>query len=122
MTNYDQMVVRQRQLMFYLLAFLVLGAGFTPYQRIFLGLLLGSIISFYNLWLLQRKIGIVADSAEKERPVKNVGSLTRLASAALAVVVALRFEEYFHIVAVIIGLMTSYLVIMIDFFMFKSKE
>ncbi|MFB4169817.1 ATP synthase subunit I [Virgibacillus sp. JSM 102003] len=122
MSNYDTMITRQRKYMFYLLAILVLGAGFTPYPRIFLGLLLGSLISFYNLWLLQRKINNLADAVEEKRSVRGIGTLSRLTAVALAVVVALRYEDYFHTIAVLIGLMTSYLVILIDFVMSKSKE
>lgn len=122
MSNYDSMITRQQKLMFYLLAILVLGAGFTPYQSIFLGLLLGSVISFYNLWVLQRKINNLADAVGKKQSVRGIGTISRFAAVALAVVVALRFEDYFHIIAVLIGLMTSYLVIVIDFVIFKPKE
>ncbi|MBP1948859.1 ATP synthase subunit I [Virgibacillus litoralis] len=122
MSNYQNMATRQRKWMFYLLAILVLGAGFTPYQSIFLGLLLGSIVSFYNLWLLQRKTNDFAESVEKNQSARGLGTVSRLAAVALAVIIALRFEEHFHIIAVLIGLMTSYLVIIIDFVMFKSKE
>ncbi|MGP4106160.1 ATP synthase subunit I [Virgibacillus sp. L01] len=122
MSNYQNMATRQRKWMFYLLAILVLGAGFTQYQSIFLGLLLGSIVSFYNLWLLQRKTNDFAESVEKNQSARGLGTVSRLAAVALAVIIALRFEEHFHIIAVLIGLMTSYLVIIIDFVMFKSKE
>lgn len=37
-----------------------------------------------------------------------------MAAAVLGVVVAMRFEENFHIIAVVIGLMTSYLVMGLD--------
>ena len=55
MLDYQSMTNRQRKWMLYLLALLVLGAGFTPYQSIFLSLILGSAISFYNLWLTQKR-------------------------------------------------------------------
>lgn len=122
MSNYQSMATRQRKWMFYLLAVWVLGAGFTPYQSIFLGLLLGSIVSFYNLSLLQKKTNDFAESVEKNQSARGLGTVSRLAAVALAVIIALRFEEHFHIIAVLIGLMTSYLVIIIDFVMFKSKE
>ncbi|CDQ38300.1 MULTISPECIES: ATP synthase subunit I [Virgibacillus] len=115
MSQYKKMIERQRKWMFYLLAILVLGAGFTPYPRIFLGLLLGSVVSFYNLYLLQKKIDDFAESAVKQQRAKGLGTVSRFAAAALAVIIALRFEAYFHIIAVILGLMTSYFVIMIDF-------
>lgn len=41
-----------------------------------------------------------------------------MAAAGLAVLIALRFPEYFHFISVIIGLMTMYVVIMIDYFFY----
>jgi ATP synthase protein I len=120
--QYQRMITRQRKWMFYLLAVLVLGAGFTPYLRIFLGLLLGTVLSFYNLWLMQRKIDQFGQASAEQRSTRGIGTFTRLASAALAVLIALRYEEYFHLISVIIGLMTAYIVIMIDFFLFRSRD
>ncbi|SET65983.1 ATP synthase protein I [Oceanobacillus limi] len=122
MSHYENMVTRQRKWMFFLLAILVLGAGFTPYERIFLGLLLGSVVSFYNLYLLQKKTSEFADAVAKKQSAKGLGTVSRLAATALAVIIALRYEEHFEMIALIIGLMTSYLVIMIDFLLFKNKD
>jgi ATP synthase protein I len=122
MTNNENQYARQRKWMFYLLAILVLGAGFTPYLRVFLGLLLGSAISFYNLYLLQKKTTEFTEAVAKSEKPRGIGMISRFAAASLAVIIALRFEEYFNMIAVIIGLMTSYLVIMIDFFMNKNKD
>ncbi|MFC3039655.1 ATP synthase subunit I [Virgibacillus xinjiangensis] len=116
MFDYDSMQRRQRKWMFYLLALLVLGAGFTPYIRIFNGLLLGSAVSFYNLWLLQRKTDLLGESVEKGGSRLGIGTFSRMAAAAAAVLVALRFEEHFHMIAVVIGLVTSYIVMMLDLF------
>ncbi|UFT98951.1 ATP synthase subunit I [Radiobacillus kanasensis] len=122
MNQYDSMITRQRKWMFYLLSLLVVGAGFTPYPRIFLGLLLGTVISFYNLWLMQRKINQLGLATIQNRQMRGIGTFTRLASGAAAALIALRFEEYFHLIAVIIGLMTAYVVIMIDFALLKSRD
>lgn len=122
MTNNENQYARQRKWMFYLLAILVLGAGFTPYVRIFLGLLLGSAISFYNLYLLQKKTTEFTEAVVKNEKPRGIGMISRFAAVAVAVIIALRYEEYFNMIAVIIGLMTSYLVIMIDFFMNKNKD
>ncbi|WP_047983785.1 ATP synthase subunit I [Ornithinibacillus californiensis] len=122
MTNNENQYARQRKWMFYLLAILVLGAGFTPYLRIFLGLLLGSAISFYNLYLLQKKTIEFTEAVATKQKARGLGTFSRLAAVALAVILSLRYEEYFNMIAVIIGLMTSYLVIMIDFIMYKNKD
>jgi len=122
MSEYQKRIARQRKWMFYLLAVWVLGAGFTPYSRIFLGLLLGSSVSLYNLWMLQIKINDIAESIEKKRKAKGIGSISRFAAALFAVIIAIRFDMYFHMVAVLIGIMTSYIVIMIDVIIFKPKD
>lgn len=117
------MITRQRKWMFYLLALLVLGWGFTPWQPVFLGLLLGGILSFFNLWLMQKKITKLGEtSAQGEKPSRGIGTLTRLATGALAAVIVLQFEEHFHLVSVVLGLMTAYFVIFIDYLFNKSTE
>src|SRR5690625_7276774 len=97
MSNYKSMIARQRKWMLYLLAAFVLGAGFTPYPHIFLGLLLGSSVSFYNLWLLQRKINVFGEAVAENRTMRGIGTFSRLAAAALAVLITLRFEDKFHL-------------------------
>jgi ATP synthase protein I len=49
--------------------------------------------------------------------MKSLGSLTRMSVGALAAVIALRYPEQFQMESVIVGLMTVYFVIMIDYFM-----
>lgn len=126
MNDFDSMVVRQRKWMLYLLATLVLGAGFTPYTRIFNGLVLGGAISFYNLWLLQHKVKVLGDQvADTGKARGGLGTFSRMAAAVLGVLIAIRFDENFHIIAVIVGLMLSYLVIALDGvfrFVFRKKK
>lgn len=119
MNDYHQMISRQRKWMFYLLALLVLGWGFLPWKPVFQGLLLGSVLSFYNLWTMQRKIYKLGEhsteSSNEKKRKPNLGTFTRFATAALAAVIALQFEEHFHIISVVLGLMTAYFVILIDY-------
>ncbi|SDJ28400.1 ATP synthase subunit I [Salimicrobium halophilum] len=122
MKDYDVMATRQRKWMFYLLALLVLLWGLTPWKAFFLGTLLGSVLSFYNLWLMQRKMKQLGEAAAANRTMKGIGTFTRLASGALAVVIALQFEEYFHLIGVVLGLMAATVVIFIDAFINSSKD
>jgi ATP synthase protein I len=48
--------------------------------------------------------------------IRSLGLLTRMATAVLAVLIAMEYPEYIHLISVIIGLMTAYIVIMIDSF------
>lgn len=122
MFEYEGMKTRQRKWMLYLLAILVLGAGLTPYLTIFLSLLIGSIVSFYNLWLLQKKVVDFTDAVAKKQPVRGLGTVSRFAAVVLVIIIALRFEEYFNVIAVLVGLMTSYLVMMLDFVVFHFRN
>lgn len=122
-----EMYNRSRKWMFYLLAIYVLGWGFTSYKTIFLGLILGTIFSMINLWLLMskmKKFDKFAVGGKKYR--RSLGSLSRLAMAALAIVIALKWQHYFQALGVVLGLMTSNIVIMIDylfhsFYVHKTK-
>ncbi|MFD0050855.1 ATP synthase subunit I [Actinomycetes bacterium NPDC127524] len=116
MPELDKMFNRQRKYIIYLLAIYVLGAGFTPYYTIFLGLILGTSFSLFNYWSMVKKNRKFSEAAAEGRKMKSLGSLTRMAAAALAAVIALNYPEKFQMASVVIGLMTGYLVIMIDFF------
>ncbi|MEH6991259.1 ATP synthase subunit I [Neobacillus drentensis] len=116
MPEFQTMFVRQRKWMFFILSFYVLGWGFTAHQSIFLGLILGTSLSLFNLWLMARKIDKFGQAVTEGRQIRSLGSFSRMATAALAIVITLRYPEQFHLISVVIGLMTSYIVIMIDFF------
>lgn len=116
MPEFQTMFTRQRKWMFFLLSFYVLGWGFTAQQSIFLGLILGTSLSLFNLWLMARKIDKFGQAVAEGRRVRSLGSFSRMATGALAIVITMRYPEQFHLISVVIGLMTSYIVIMIDFF------
>lgn len=114
MSEYRMMARRQRKWMLYILALFVLGASLTPYSRIFLGLILGGTVSFYNLWLLQRKINDFGTSVILGGKPKGLGTAARFAAAILATLLAIRFPEYFSIVALVCGLLISYPIMFVD--------
>jgi ATP synthase protein I len=106
---------QQRRWMFFLLSFYVLGWGFTSYQSIFLGLAFGTSMSLFNLWLMVRKMKKFDESVSQGKKVRSLGSFSRFATAAFATIVALRYPEQLHLISVVIGLMTSYIVMIITF-------
>ena len=115
MSEYDKMVTRQRKWMLYLLATFVIGSGFSSYQQVFNSLLLGGVVSFYNLWLLQHKTKTLGKAVVEAGKVRGgLGTFSRLAATILAVLIALRFNETFHIIAVVFGIISSYIVIFLD--------
>ncbi|PLR76799.1 ATP synthase subunit [Bacillus sp. V3-13] len=119
MPEINEMFARQRKYIFYLMAVYILGWGFTPYQSIFLGLAFGTSLSLYNLWLMARKVRKFGDAVSEGKKAVSLGSFSRLASAAFAVIIALRYPEHFHLISVVLGLMTSYFVMIIDFFLYS---
>lgn len=115
MPEFQEMYQRQRKWFFFLLSIYVLGWGFTPYQTIFAGLILGTCFSFMNLLLLVRRMKRFDQAVTNGKKVRSLGSLSRMATAAIAVIIALKYEQYFYMISVVWGLMTSYIVIMIDY-------
>lgn len=106
----------QRRYIFFLLALYVLGWGFTSYQSIFLGLILGTSFGLFNMWLLARRMDKFGDAVVRGERVRSLGMISRMATAVLAVLIAVEYPDQFHLYSVILGLMTSYFVIMIEFF------
>ncbi|MGO4889151.1 ATP synthase subunit I [Anaerobacillus sp. MEB173] len=121
MDQYSANMRRYTKYTLFLAAFFVLGWGFTSYSTIFLGLLLGTIFSYFNLWSMYSKINRLGQAVEKsakgegeKKKAHSLGFLTRLALAVLAVTIATRYPEHFDLVSVVIGLMVTYIIIFID--------
>ncbi|MBM7652694.1 ATP synthase subunit I [Neobacillus cucumis] len=119
MTEFKETYKRTCKWMFYLMAFYVLGWGFTSYQRVFMGLLLGTACSLIILVMLYIKMNKFDKSVTSGKKLRSLGSTARLAMAAIAVMVALRWPHNFEIVGVVLGLMTNYIVITI-YYVFYS--
>lgn len=112
---------RQLRYILYILAIFFLGWGFTGYKTIFAGLILGTAMSLFNHWLLARKSVQVGEAAASGRSVRSIGSASRYASAILAAMIALKYPEEFNIYATVLGLVTAYVVMIIDYFIHKSN-
>ncbi|MBM7585258.1 ATP synthase protein I [Bacillus pakistanensis] len=122
MPEIQQMFNRHRRYMFFLLSIYVLGWGFTAYQSIFLGLILGTSISLFNHWLMARRTVRFGDAVLEGRKIRSLGTFSRMAGAVLIVIVAMEMPETFHLLSAVLGLMTSYMVIMIDYFFQSVKH
>jgi ATP synthase protein I len=114
MSDLSSIYVRYKKYIVFLLALYVLGWGFTSFQSVFLGLIFGTALSLYNLWIMVRKTERFGQAIAEGRNARSIGTFTRLASAALIVLISYRYPELFHIAGAIVGLMTLYIVIMID--------
>jgi ATP synthase protein I len=120
MTEYDIAFKRYISLNLYGLSFLVAGWALTDFDSVFLGLLLGAVGSFYNLWLMNKKTNKLGNAAANKEKPPTLGSFSRLMTGGLVVLIATRYPETFHLVSVVVGLMSSYIIIFIDFIAFQT--
>ncbi|KKB36526.1 ATP synthase subunit I [Bacillus thermotolerans] len=109
-------LARHRKYILYLLAIFVFCWGIMPYKAIFGGLILGTAFSFFNHWLMLKRMQRFNTALDSGKKVQSLGTMSRMASAGVAAIIALRYPEHFNIVSTVLGLMASYIVIMIDFF------
>ncbi|WP_078393017.1 ATP synthase subunit I [Shouchella patagoniensis] len=129
----SHLVMKSKMKFYFLIAVLtvtVLLIGFfiTPFQSIFLGLILGFSISFLNLWTTYRNAhiigGIHAPSKWPSMIIASLGFVFRIFLVITAVWVAIQYPERFHILSVVIGLGLMYAIMMLDMIVksFKAKE
>lgn len=121
MSDFAPSLRRYAQYFLYAIAIAVIGYGFTPYQTIFLGIILGAVLSFFILWSLHSKIKRFGQAVVEGRRVRSLGTLTRFALAALGVLITIQYPEFFHPIGVVIGLMLAYLIIFLDFIIQKIR-
>lgn len=119
MSDFTPSMKRYAQYFLYFIAIAVLGWGFTSYQTIFLGVILGTVLSFFILWSLFSKVKRLGQAIVEGRKMRSLGTLTRFALAALGVIAAIRYPELFSPVGVVIGLISTYIIIFLDFFIQK---
>lgn len=124
MDDLQQLYVRLRKYMFNILALFFVGWGFTPYEPIFLGLILGTTVGFINLRILVRRTVRFGDSIASGKRARPLGTLVRMAFAVMSIAIVLKFPEQFHLISFVIGLMLCYVVIMADYFVqaFKTRK
>ncbi|WP_246625167.1 ATP synthase subunit I [Fictibacillus nanhaiensis] len=114
MNEYKQVFFKYIKYTLYLLSFFFIGYAATPYKTIFLGLALGTAFSLYNLWSMYSKIDRMGQAVIQQKRVKTLGSLSRLLFAGVAVLIALKYPEHFHLLSVVVGLMSVYIIMLID--------
>ncbi|OEH93310.1 ATP synthase subunit I [Bacillus solimangrovi] len=114
MSQFNQMYKRQRKSIINALTIFLIGWGITSYKAVFLGLSIGTAVGLYNYWMMVRKTDRFMEKVASGQSARSLGMISRMALAGLAVLVALNYPDKIHLVSVIIGIMTPYIVIMID--------
>lgn len=99
---------RQRRVLFFLLALLVLGWGFTEWKTVFAGLILGSLFGLYNFWILVRKSKQYERAIAEGKKRASLGSTLRFASGIAAAAIATAMPEQFDLISTVIGFVIPY--------------
>lgn len=120
MKTFEGNVKRYVQFTLYAMSVYVLGWGVMPYDKIFLSLLAGALIGLYNLWSMYREVKKFDEAAGKQEKRFTFGMLSRFATAALAAVLFIRFPEHFHILGLVAGIVTPYVIILFSS-LFQTK-
>jgi len=114
MSEPEVMFRRYRSHMLVLFGILAIGWVLSADKAIFNGLFLGGIASLFNLWSLFRFSRKLPSAVKEGKGFFATGMVSRIASVSIAILISLFNPEYFHLIATIIGLLSSYIVILID--------
>ncbi|KZE38428.1 ATP synthase I [Bhargavaea cecembensis] len=114
MENLRQIHNRQKRALFFLLAMLALGWGFSPWPTVFAGLILGVLFGLYNFWILTRRMERFDRAMAEGKKAPSLGSGLRFASGIAAAAIAVSLPETFDLIATVIGLMIPYLFLLAE--------
>src|SRR5690625_5931287 len=93
-----------------------------PLRTFFLGILVGHVVSYYGLRLLQNRAKAFGRLAVDGKRTSGLGTFFRLIGAGVAIWLALKYEEKIHIIGVVLGLTTSYVVMIIDYTIYSIRQ
>lgn len=122
MEGLREIYTRLKKMIFFILAFFVIGWGFTSYQEVFAGLIIGTLFGIYNMWILVRKMERFDRAVAEGSKVRSLGTALRFASGAAAVAIAIMFAEHVHLVSTVIGLMIPYVLLLAERIMYHVKH
>ena len=105
---------RLKRLILFILAAFVIGWGFTPYQAVFAGLIIGTLFGMYNMWILVRRMDRFDRAVVEGSKVRSLGTALRFASGVAAVALAVLFAEHIHLISTVIGLMIPYGLLLVE--------
>lgn len=127
MTNEFHELVRVRRLILILscavLAGLLLIWLFVPAKPFVMGIIIGGLISLYNVLYLARRVRIAGQltMTHSVRPT-GTGLINRILMIAFGVILAYRFPEWIDYRALVIGLPMSYVLMVVAMCLYINKE
>ncbi|KXH83980.1 ATP synthase subunit I [Sporosarcina sp. HYO08] len=113
---------RQRKALFFLLALFVIGWGFTNFQTVFAGLILGSLFGLYNFWILVRRMERFDQKVTEGKRGVSLGTGMRFASGVAAAAIAIGLPKYFDLNSTVVGVMVPYILLLADRIIFHAKK
>lgn len=113
---------RLKRMILFILAAFVIGWGFTPYQAIFAGLIIGTLFGVYNFWILVRRMEKFDRAVAEGSKVRSLGTALRFASGVAVVAIAILFAEHIHLVSAVIGLMIPYGLLLVERIVYHMKH
>ena len=122
MEGLREIYTRLKKMIFFILAIFVIGWGFTSYQEVFAGLIIGTLFGIYNMWILVRKMERFDRAVAEGSKVRSLGTALRFASGVAAVAIAIMFAEHVHLVSTVIGLMIPYVLLLAERIIYHVKH
>lgn len=121
MEGLREILNRLKRLIYFILAAFVIGWGFTPYQAVFAGLIIGTLFGMYNMWILVRRMDKFDRAVTEGSKVGSLGTALRFASGVAAVALAVLFAEHVHLISTVIGLMIPYVLLLVERIIYHVK-
>ncbi|ANU14024.1 ATP synthase protein I [Planococcus halocryophilus Or1] len=122
MDGLREIYTRLKKMIIFILAFYVIGLGFTSYQEVFAGLIIGTLFGIYNMWILVRRMEKFDRAVAEGSKVRSLGTALRFASGIAAVAIAILFAEHIHLVSTVIGLMVPYALLLTERIVYHVKH
>ncbi|WP_062320362.1 ATP synthase subunit I [Halolactibacillus sp. JCM 19043] len=113
METYHDMTKKHHHIFLVILISISLVTLLTQGHPILFGLLLGGVVSYVNLCLLQWKVTRLVRVVTTDKRFATAGTILRIGAALLVVALVENYFTHIPILAVIIGLMFKYVVVLI---------
>ena len=107
------MTKKHHHIFFVILISIALVTLLSQGHPILFGLLLGGVVSYVNLCLLQWKVTRILRTVTTDKRFATAGTILRIGAALLVVVLVEYYLTHIPMFAVIIGLMFKYVVVLI---------
>ena len=115
MYNLEKMFKRQSKLIIFLFCMYAILAFVTPFHKQFTGLLFGTAGSLFSLWWMIRA---TLKFTSIKRTFNSLGILQRFGTVIALSLFALKYPSIVSIHFLLLGIVTMYVVIMVDYGVF----